>query len=131
MNRKQTGFTLIELLVVVAIIAVLAALAIPVYRNYMLRVNRAECESVMMNAAATLERHYAGKNTYAGLTTSLPNKCGDKTTTYNLTPTLTKTTSKITAAPIGKQTGDSCGSLSVDNQGTKTASGSIDSCWRR
>jgi type IV pilus assembly protein PilE len=119
-------------MVVVAIIVILAALAIPVYQNYMLRVNRTECESVMMNAAATLERHYAGKNTYVGLTTSLPNKCGDKTTTYNLSlPILTKTAYKIQATPTGKQTGDSCGTLSVDNQGTKTATGSVDSCWRR
>ena len=50
MNRSQKGFTLIELMIVVAIIAILVSLAVPAYRDYIIRAKVSEC--IAMSAAA-------------------------------------------------------------------------------
>jgi type IV pilus assembly protein PilA len=42
MRRKQHGFTLIELMIVVAIIGLLGSVALPAYRNYIVRAKMSE-----------------------------------------------------------------------------------------
>ncbi|NOQ79552.1 MAG: prepilin-type N-terminal cleavage/methylation domain-containing protein [Gammaproteobacteria bacterium] len=62
------GFTLIELMIVVVIVAILAAIALPSYRNSVLKSRRTDGESALLQASQRLEVYYANN---AGYTTTL------------------------------------------------------------
>ncbi|MBI5181931.1 MAG: prepilin-type N-terminal cleavage/methylation domain-containing protein [Nitrospirae bacterium] len=61
---KEKGFTLIELMVVIAIVAILAAVAIPVYTNYIYRANEAEATVNITGIRALEESWFAEYNRY-------------------------------------------------------------------
>ena len=64
MLNKMRGVTLIELVVVVAIVALLATIAIPSYRQFVLRSHRAEAKSALLDLAAAQEKCDLKNNTY-------------------------------------------------------------------
>ncbi len=64
-TEKSKGFTLIELMIVVAIIALLAAIAIPSYRDFVVRSNRTEAKVALTELANLLEKHYSEMGSYA------------------------------------------------------------------
>ena len=78
MRKNILGFTLIELMVTISIIGVLMAIALPSYRQYVVRSNRVAAQSEMMNIAALLERYRAIQMTY-------PLSSTEKTKVYSAT----------------------------------------------
>jgi type IV pilus assembly protein PilE len=64
--KKQAGFTLIEILIVVAIIGVMAAIALPSYRDYLIRGRIPEATSTLAVKRVRLEQFYQDNKTYAG-----------------------------------------------------------------
>lgn len=64
-KATQRGMTLIELVVVVMIVGILAAVAIPSYRSYVLRSQRADAKDALLALATQQEKHYLQCNTYA------------------------------------------------------------------
>ena len=64
-RRSVTGFTLVELMVVVAIIGLLAAIAIPSYRDYVIRAQRTDGKSALLDLQARQERYFFSRNVYA------------------------------------------------------------------
>jgi prepilin-type N-terminal cleavage/methylation domain-containing protein len=57
MYRNQKGFTLMELMVVIVIVTILAAVAVPLYINYVKDAQRTEAKAAI-GAIATAEQTY-------------------------------------------------------------------------
>lgn len=125
----RNGFTLIELMVTVAIVAILAAIAYPSYVEQVNKSRRAEGKSAILQTASQQERFYTLNNTYSTtLAAPSTNYTITVTTPAPATPTDTDTYA-ITAEPLF--TDAKCGTLTYDQLGTRTVSGTADLayCW--
>jgi type IV pilus assembly protein PilE len=140
MKRRQHGVTLIELMVVVAIIGVLTAIALPSYRRYVIRANRADAKIALAQTAQALERCYTNSSPYAydsaqcTATVTLPITNGPGT--YKVSGVLAANTYTLTATPQGGQADDTqCANFVLDQAGTQSVSGTYSAtpaqCWRK
>lgn len=152
MRNSIRGMTLIELMTVVAVVALLASIAYSSYRNSVMRSNRTEATAALLNAAAAQEKYFLQYNTYADdalleASTTDPDTpgLGQPRTTRNGFYELEVTEGDagdfaqgflITATPVaggGQQDDDDCTSFTIDQAGTRGATGAGDAqvrCWR-
>ncbi|MCR6662662.1 MAG: type IV pilin protein [Luteimonas sp.] len=134
-RRLARGFTLIELMVTVAIVAILAAIAVPAYQDQVRKARRGQAKADLVELAQALERRHTINNSYAGaLPYTVSPKDPGTTARYNITPVNIGAGAQafvLTAAPIGDQANDRCGTLTLSNTGAKTRTGSapLSECW--
>ena len=134
---RHRGFTLIELLITVAIIGILAAIAIPMYSDYVTRSRRADGQAKLMQVAQDLERCYTQYSTYNHDSCSVlaSGAVISEQGFYEITAVMPNgSTFTLTATPQNEQAGDTdCATLTLTHlgeQGAKNASGDPeDSCW--
>jgi len=103
---NKAGFTLIELMVVVSIIAILAAVAIPVYINYVYRSKQVEAKTLLTTIKLEEEQFRAENNCYTLNVTQLSdtNKMYPNNRYYKTAPTFQGTNSA--ACPNASQLAD-------------------------
>jgi type IV pilus assembly protein PilE len=139
MLKLNKGITLIELLIVVIIVGILAAIAIPIYTDYLIRARRADAKTALEQVRAAQEMYRAERGCYAqdGVNCQgeneegtaeekLKNTMGAPGTSispyYNWSFTVkTSTAFTARATPLGSQAKD--GWLEIDHNGTKRDQG--------
>ena len=139
-SRAAAGFTMVELMIVVFIITLLAAIAYPTYMDQVVRVRRDAAKTCLSESAQFMERFYTTNlrfdQTLAGAPVALPpcNSGTDVTRFYTISLTaIGQRNYTVTAVPKPAQASrdTACGTLGLDNTGTKTETGTstVDDCW--
>lgn len=130
-KNGQQGFTLIELMIVVAIIGVLVAVALPAYRDYVIRGSVTDAVTGLTNVRADMERYYQDYRTYQAVGTTASPPCLTSQTVGKFTIScvssdLTATTYKIKAQGSGNVAGFV---YQVDQADSKTTTITNTSGW--
>ena len=131
---RYQGFTLIELLITVAIIGILAAIAIPMYSDYVTRSRRADGQAKLMQVAQDLERCYTQYSAYnhASCSVLASGAVMSEQGFYEITADMPNgSTFTLTATPQNEQADDTdCTTLKLTYLGGQGATGTdTDSCW--
>jgi type IV pilus assembly protein PilE len=119
---NEKGFSLIELMITVVIIGILAMVAIPSYRSHILKTQRSDGKTALMESAQRLERFFTNNNTYAGATVNNVNGTIRATSDegfFTITlPTQTATTYTIRATRVGDND-PVCQTMEITHQGVR------------
>ena len=140
--RAARGFTLVELMIALAVVGILATVAYPSYVNQLRQSRRTDAKVALLDLAARQERFFSVNNVYASTPAQLgyagaafPIDVLSGSSAYYRLSTVVgtgATSFTATAAPVGAQGSDACGSYAIDHLGVQTnTSNSLPAarCW--
>ncbi len=131
MSKASSGFTLIELMIAVAVVSILAAIAYPSYQDHIRKSRRAEAQSFMMAVAARQQQFLVDTRSYSESLSDVGVPTPDNVTrAYAVELAASAAPSPsflLTATPREAQARERCGTLSIDQNGSKVAAHS--GCW--
>jgi type IV pilus assembly protein PilE len=123
MKWRQTGFTLLELLFAAVLVSVLVAIALPNYREFVVRSKRSAAQGQMMDIASREQQYLLANRVYADKAAleaggyALPKEVGSSYS-YDITVgTSTVPAFTISFSPFGPQ--DKDGVLTLNSEGVK------------
>jgi type IV pilus assembly protein PilE len=136
MHTTERGFSLIELMIVVAIIALIAAIALPNYRQHVIRSHRTDAMSALLRLAASEEKFYIQNNRYGSFADigSPETENGWYTLAVADADAATFTATATVADGSGQENDPHCKVFSINAAGQKLATDpgdadSTDQCW--
>ena len=134
------GVTLLELLVVLVVVGVIGALALPAYRQHLVRVNRTEATTTLYEVANAEERYYLRYGRYArDIAAAPPDGLGITVATrhYGFSVALADDSQSFIASATparggGQEADGECLVFSLDHRGRRAVSGTRETsfCWR-
>ena len=155
---SRRGFTLIELMIAVAVVGILAAIAYPVYTEYVARGRRSQVSAELLAAQQWMERFYSENLRYdqnaAGTATtqstqfparfSTSPRAGEGAAAYRIELAVARQSYTITASRTGAMANDRCGNFTINHLGTRSLTAgsyspskfadlaaAVRACWRQ
>lgn len=131
-RQRNAGFTLIEIMITLVIISVLSAIALPAYKDHVVRARLTEAFSALSTVQTSAEQFWANNRSYVGMSAVSGWPTASDNFTYSL-DVATPSAYTVKATGIGKVTGftytiDQSGkrlTVSVGTGWTKTTK----ECW--
>jgi prepilin-type N-terminal cleavage/methylation domain len=140
-EKHQHGFTLFELMIVVVITAIIVAIAVPSYKNNIIKAKRSTAHGCLVTIAAFMEQAYANQFSYnvdldldgtaENHNETVTHKCTEEVSSvYEFSYTaVSKKAFSVQAAPKIADYDGECGTLTISQRGFVTVSGSLgESC---
>lgn len=115
LGASHSGYTLVEMLVVVSMLGILASIALPAYRDYVVRGKLPEATANLAQKRVNIEQYFQDNRTYV----SAPDCDPDiNTSKYFIFVCNAVATTTFTLEAVGRQ--DMAGfTFSIDTSGTK------------